>query len=493
MKAPASPALRALALYVVIFTQMLDTSVANLALPNIAADLFMDVYHASWVITSFGTGVVIAFPLGSLWTRRVSADFVLSVGCVLFIFASIGCAAASEPLSFIVFRFIQGAGSGLAVIVSFPLMIGILGRESTALAISLCTSAISLAPVLGPIVGAYITGGFGWRWLFLINVPLTCAGLALLLGTPTLPAPDTPEAIGPRLITLALFGICIACLQFVLDFGGQQGWLSSPRVTAALGVAGAAGAAFGWMNGRRASQVFDFAVFRSTGYAAATTILVVGNGLIFASLVLLPIWLRLDRGMPILHAGLIVSLASGVAAVAAPFAGKYLARRHYPHAAIASLALTALSFLMMSRFTADSSLQFMVLARLLAGCGLALFAVSLITLSLAALPAQDIINGNSISIVLRVVSSNVLVAMAFAAYQHFGSLAQGEFTANADRLSYLRNPAGGLMSGTDHLAALFHTRAMAGLFFGTGIFFALGSVALLPFAAKMTRRQVAPG
>ncbi len=480
----AKSGLRAFALYLIIFTQMLDTSVANLALSNIASDLFMDVYYAAWIVTSFGTGVVISFPLGSIWMKRASPEFVLSAGCNIFVLGSLGCGLVADPSAFILFRLVQGIGSGMSVIVSFPIMVGILGEGSVAFSVALCTSAISLAPVLGPIIGAYITDQFGWRWLFLMNVPLTSVSTFFLLDSFSFSTPKTVERIAPRLVTLCLFGVCVASIQFALDFGEPYGGLSSPMIAAAVAMAPAAGIAFFFVNNDPKYRIYDFSVFGCRSYAATTAILVIGNGLIFSSMVFLPQWLRIDRQMPMLNAGVIVSLASGVAAIATPFIGKYHPKQFYPHAAIASLALTSLSFFMMSGFTADTSPEYMMAARLVAGGGLAFFATPLIALSLAELSPGDVVNGNSISIVARVITSNLFVTLGFAEYRRLGEKAQNQFSASADRLSYV-NGLDALAPVDGYLTGLFHTAALSEIFFATAIFFAVGLLVLLPFAPKM--------
>ncbi len=480
------PALAAFALYLIIFTQMLDTSVANLALSNIASDLMMDVYHASWIVTSFGTGVVIAFPLGSIWSKRASSQFVLAIGCLVFALASLGCGLSTDPALFILFRLLQGVGSGIAVIASFPIMIALLGTGNATFAIALCTSAISLAPVSGPIVGAWITAHFGWPMLFLMNVPLTAVSMFLLLLSFDFTPPAIIERIGPRLLTLALFGLCIALLQYALDFGEQYNWLHSPVIVGALAMALLIGAGFFKLNSVPAYQIFNLDVFSNAMYASSTTVLVIGNGLIFASLVFLPLWFRLDRHMPLLEAGVVVSLGSGVSALATPFIGKYFPRQYFPYAAIASLLLTAISFFMMSRFTVDSSMAALVAARLVAGCGMAIFSTPLITMSLSKLPAADMVNGNTISIVLRVLVANIMVAVSFAQYRHLSERAQAEFTANADRLSFLSAPE--LSSaGASYLTGLFHTSALSTIFMATGLFFAVSLIAMLPFSGRIAK------
>jgi DHA2 family multidrug resistance protein len=475
-----------LALYLIVFTQMLDTSVANLVLSNIASDLMMDVYHASWIVTSFGTGVVIAFPLGAICSKRTSSDLVLSVGCLVFALASLGCGLTDDAAVFILMRLLQGLGSGAAVIAAFPIMISVLGAGRATFAIALVTSAISLAPVSGPIIGAWITAHFGWHMLFLMNVPLTAVAMFLLLPALGFTKPTAPERVAPRLATLSLFALTVALLQYALDFGEQLNWFRSPLITGAVIATAVAGAAFFRLNAVCGWQIFNLGVLRNPTYASTTTVLVIGNGMIFASLVFLPLWFRLDRHMPLLEAGVVVSLGSGVSALATPFIGKYFPREYFPAAALASLLLTAVSFFMMSRFTVDTPLSYLVTARLVAGCGMAIFSTPLITMSLSLLAEDEIVDGNTLSIVLRVMVSNVMVAVSFAQYRHLSDLARASFTANADRISFLTlrelsAPA------SSHLTSLFHTSALSTIFLVTGAFFAVSLLALLPFSGRIRR------
>lgn len=483
MKYFAHPALRMLAVYLILFNQMLDTSVANLALSNIASDLFIDVYHAAWIVTSFGTGVVVALPLGSIWTKRTSPEFVLSVGCALFIVASMGCGVAEHPAAFILFRLLQGIGSGISCIAAFPIMIGIAGTHRMSFAVALCTSAISLAPVLGPIIGATVTNGWGWRYLFLMNVPVTAFALGILLPGFAFQPPASPEALGLRLLTLGWFAISVAALQLMLDFGEQYRWLASPTMVAALVVTLLASALFIVCNRRPHARVFNFSVFTCPSYAGTTAVLALGNGIIFASLVFLPLWLRTERHMPMLNAGVIVSVGSAVAALSTPFVGKYFPRNYYPAATLCSLSLTAVSFFMMSRFAIDTPTVYLVASRLVAGCGLAIFTTPLITMSLARLSAAEALDGNALSMVLRALMSNILVALSFTQYQRLSDSAHNHFAADADRLSYAH---GALPSAVDnYLTGLFHTTALGQIFFATGVFFLLATCLLAPVVNQL--------
>src|SRR5256885_6205158 len=120
---------RVLAVYLIIFTQMLDTSVANLALNNIASDLYLDVYYSGWIMTSFGAGLVISFSLGGILAKRYSGDTILAIGSLAFIAASLGCGMSSGAMPFLAFRFLQGLSSGAVIIVAQSRLFQLLGEQ----------------------------------------------------------------------------------------------------------------------------------------------------------------------------------------------------------------------------------------------------------------------------------------------------------------------------------------------------------------------------
>jgi DHA2 family multidrug resistance protein len=479
--------LKVLAIYLIIFTQMLDTSIANLALTTISADLYMDVFHSSFIMTSIGTGLVISFSLGNLLKPYLSNDAMLSLGCVMFIFASYFCGNAQGSTEFLIFRFIQGLSSGLAIIVAQSLMLSIMGEERKAFAISLWVSAISLAPVLGPVVGAYITEYLSWRWLFLINVPLMSLSLFILLPAMTIEIKPKPQHQPGKLLTLLCFATCIASLQYTVDFGEFYQWFNSQKIQVSSLVTIFSALMFLLSNGR--FPLFDFSIFKVSGYPSAIFVAAIGNGVIFSSLVFLPVWLQGDYGMPMLEAGLIIAVASAIAAVATPLIGKYLPKDLYAPAATLSLLLTAASFAMMSQFTTETSHQYLIISRFVAGLGLAIFTMPLAALSLKNVSAQQMINANAISITLRILSANLFVTIGFIAAVHQSRFIYAQSSANIDRISILNameQPISGLFGYQMKLA---RTEAMGNMFMVSGAIFFVFSMIILPYIIKQYRHK----
>ncbi|GAA5213698.1 MFS transporter [Corallincola platygyrae] len=461
------------AIYLVLFSQMLDTSVANVALINIAADLALDTFYASLIMTSIGTGLVISFPLGNLLTRKLANNAVFILGALIFLVSSLLCGLANDVYSFILFRFMQGLSAGMAVVTSFSLMTVTLGKERQALAIALCTSAISLAPVFGPFVGAYITDMLGWRWLFFINVPLITISLLILLPKLETTLSKDKFDYGP-LITLSIFGLSIAAFQYCLDFGEKYGWFTDLRIQGGC-LLGVLFLAFFLLSNQRWMLV-DFSLLRNAQFRTSTFILCIGNGVIFSSIVILPIWLRMDKSYTILQAGMILSISSVIAAILSPLIGRHVKTQYYVWISCLSLLLMAISFYMMSQFKLNTSETTIVISRIIAGLSLATFTAPLLSLSLEKLEQSEVTSANSLSLILRIFSANLFTSLSFIFYKKLTLQNEGEYISKLDRLTLV------YMQDTNnqvyHSFSIFRTNALAEMFLYVALFFLLSSVAI---------------
>ncbi|WP_211036696.1 DHA2 family efflux MFS transporter permease subunit [Pseudoalteromonas luteoviolacea] len=472
--------LRVTAVYIIIFSQMLDTSVANLSLNNIASDLQLDILHASWIMTSFGVGLVIAFPAGTMLSKYISSDSVLLVGGVVFIYSSIGCGLASDDTTFLFNRFLQGLGSGMTLVVAQNLMLRIMGEDKRAFAISLWSSAISIAPVLGPVVGAYITDSYHWRWLFLLNVPLIGGSMLILLSYLALGlSEERSESNKYQLFTFLLFSILICSLQFVLDFGEKLNWLSNNVILTATILFLLSSILFYNYNRNEKYKIYDFSIFKNNRFLIATVVLTLANALVYSSIILLPLWLKMEYKMPILAAGLIVSIGSGVAAIASPFIGKLIPERLLGPTGVASLILGFISFFMMSLITIDSSPEYIALTRLVAGAGLAVMTMPLLAYSVSQLPTKSLVNANAVSLTIRISVANIFVTFAFIAYKKIEIYKQAKFTSSFNSSSLAKYDEQSIQLAYGLIKKTFYTGAMQTIFTFSSIIFLIGSILVI--------------
>ena len=224
-------ALTAFALALGTFMQVLDTTIANVSLPTIAGNLGVSSDSGTWVVTSFAVANGVTVPLTGWLMGRFGVVRTFCVSVVLFTLASLLCGLAWNLSSLIVFRIFQGAVSGPMIPGSQALLIAIfpLTKRSTALGVWSITTLV--APILGPILGGYISDNYHWSWIFLINIPvgLFCAVVCWrALATRETPTRKLPIDV----IGVAMLVLWVGALQIMLDLGKNADWFSSGIIVA---------------------------------------------------------------------------------------------------------------------------------------------------------------------------------------------------------------------------------------------------------------------
>src|SRR5271169_1833558 len=230
-----------IALSLATFMNVLDTSIANVSIPAISGDLGVSPNQGTWVITSFGVANAISLPLTGWLTQRYGQVKLFLVSIVMFVLASIACGCAPSIEALVVFRVIQGAVAGPMIPLSQSLLLSSYPKERAGSALAMWAITTLVAPVVGPLLGGWITDNIAWPWIFYINVPvgIVSALVAWMLyqkrETPTVKLPI--DAVG-----LGLLVIWVGSLQVMLDKGKDLDWFHSGQVVtlAILAVVGGA-------------------------------------------------------------------------------------------------------------------------------------------------------------------------------------------------------------------------------------------------------------
>src|ERR1700719_3228427 len=221
------------------FMELLDTAIANVALPHIAGGLAVSYDESTWVLTSYLVANAVVLPL-SAWLSRVFGRRRYYMACVvLFSISSFLCGIAPSLGLLIFFRVLQGIGGGGLAPVEQAILVDTFPANKRAAAFALYSVAIVTAPAIGPPLGGWITDSFSWRWVFFINVPIGLISLLLssrLVSDP--PAFKAEVAAAKRLgklrvdyVGILLIALGFAFLEFVLDRGQIDDWFSSPLIT----------------------------------------------------------------------------------------------------------------------------------------------------------------------------------------------------------------------------------------------------------------------
>src|SRR6201986_3990372 len=222
-------AITSIALALGTFMQVLDSSIANVSLPTIAGNLGASTDQGTWVITSFAVANGVAVPLTGWLMQRYGVVRVFVFAVLGFTLASFLCGIAWSLPSLIAFRILQGAVSGPMIPGSQALLISIFPPEKRGTALGIWSITTLVAPILGPILGGYISDNIHWSWIFLINVPVGL--IAAFLCWTNLSNRETPTRQLPiDTVGLGLLVIWVGSLQIMLDTGKDADWFSSPTI-----------------------------------------------------------------------------------------------------------------------------------------------------------------------------------------------------------------------------------------------------------------------
>lgn len=382
-------ALGAIALSLATFMNVLDTSIANVSIPAIAGDLGVSPDQGTWVITSFGVANAISLPLTGWLTRRYGQVRLFIWSISLFVAASFLCALAPTIGLLICFRILQGAVAGPMIPLSQSLLISSFPKAKAGSALSVWAITTMVAPVVGPLLGGWITDNISWPWIFYINVPVgVAAGFAAWViyrkrETETVKVPIDRAG-------LVLLVVWVGALQVLLDQGKDLDWFESPQIVLLAIVAAVAFFAFLVWELTERHPIVDLGLFRGRNFWTATIAMSLAYGTFFGNTVLLPLWLQQYMGYTATLAGMVLAPVGLLAILLTPAVGEAM-RRVDPRAiATAAFLVFALVLGMRARFSTDTTFATMLLPTIIQGVAMACFFVPLITLSLSGLPAERI-------------------------------------------------------------------------------------------------------
>lgn len=294
------------------FIAVLNMTIANVAVPNIAGSLGATLSQGTWVITSYAVGEAITVPLTGWLSARYGAVRVFVWAMVLFgVFSAVSGLANSLGL-LVVARIFQGFSGGPLMPLSQTLLMRVFPKEKAAAAIGLWSMTTLVAPVLGPILGGYFCDEYSWSWIFFINLPIAFAGGFFawqLLKRYTEPLQRNPiDRVG-----LVLLIIWVASLQLMLDEGKDLDWFASTKIVTLAIVAAIAFAAFLIWEFHEDHPIVDLRVFRHRGFTACVLTISLAFAAFFGASVLTPLWLQNLMGYTATKAG-IATAGTGLAA-----------------------------------------------------------------------------------------------------------------------------------------------------------------------------------
>ncbi len=280
------------------FMQVLDTSIANIALPHIAGSLSASTDEATWVLTSYLVSNAIILPMTG-WLGNHFGRKRLLLWCIaLFTLASIACGAALNLPMLILARVFQGAGGGAMVPIAQAILLESFPRNKRGLAMAVFTQGVVVAPIIGPTLGGWITDNYSWRWVFYINLPVGI--LALYLANLFIKDPPyikRNEKAPIDLIGFGLLALWLATLQIVLDKGQEADWFDASWVCWFTGISAAAMIGFVAREFTVEHPLVDLRILRNRNFAVGLVLIAVVVAILYGTTVELPLFLQTLMGI----------------------------------------------------------------------------------------------------------------------------------------------------------------------------------------------------
>jgi MFS transporter, DHA2 family, multidrug resistance protein len=370
--------LGSIALSLATFMNILDTSIANVSIPAIAGDLAVSPDQGTWVITSFAVANAISLPLTGWLTQRYGQVRLFTVSVLLFVVASFLCALAPSLAWLILFRVIQGAVAGPMIPLSQSLLLASYPKAKAGSALALWAITTLVAPVVGPVLGGWITDNISWPWIFYINVPVGLAAAAVTWWiykkreTPTVKLPI--DGVG-----LGLVIVWVGALQVMLDKGKDLDWFASGQIVALAVVAVVGFALFLIWELTDRHPIVDLRLFARRNFWTSTLAMSVAYGAFFGNVVLLPLWLQQYMGYTATIAGMVLAPVGILAILLTPLVGKNVHRVDPRLFATTAFVVFALVLLMRSWFNTQADIMTLMVPTIIQGAAMAVFFVPLIT------------------------------------------------------------------------------------------------------------------
>ena len=382
--------------------EILDTSVANVALPHIRGSLNASVDEVTWVLTSYLVANAVVLPMTG-WLAAMFGRRRFLLGCVAgFTLASFLCGSAPSLGFLIAVRVLQGLFGGALQPMSQAILLETFPREEHGTAMGVFGMGIVAAPVLGPVLGGYITDHLSWRWIFYINVPVGLVSLFATFTAITDPAYLESQRRRIDLIGMGLLAVGIGALQVMLDKGSREDWFSSRFIMtcAALALVGLTALVWWELYGTD-HPVVDLRVFRTRSFSIGCLVMFLVFASFFASIVLLPLYLQELMGYTAYEAGIVLGPGGAITIAAMPIVGKLSQRGHARKLLVVGLVVTSLSLYLMSRFSLQADFWAVIEPRLWQGFAISMFFVPLTALTVADVPRAEMGNATGLFNLVR--------------------------------------------------------------------------------------------
>jgi DHA2 family multidrug resistance protein len=406
-----NPWIVAVAVMFATFMEVLDTTVVNVSLPHIASTMSATTEEATWVLTSYLVANAIILPMTGWLASMLGRKRLLMWSTMGFTVASVLCGMAPNLASLVTFRIIQGATGGALQPLSQAVLLESFTPEDRGRAMGFWGLGIVVAPILGPVVGGWVTENYDWRWVFYINLPVGVMSLVMIRIYVFDPPYLKRLSTGIDYWGMGMLVLGIGALQFVLDKGQQEDWFQSNLIVTLSVLSAAALIALVVYELRTDAPIVDLRVFKNRTYATGVFLMTVVGFALYGSLVLLPLMLQTLFGYSSLEAGKAMAPRGVGSMIMMPVVGMLTTKVDPRKLLVLGLTIGGVTMMWLGRVNLNAGPWDIMIPQFLQGAGMALLFVPLTTVSMASIQPQKMGNATSLFNLMRNIGGGVGIAI----------------------------------------------------------------------------------
>jgi DHA2 family multidrug resistance protein len=406
-----NPWLIAASVMLATFMEVLDTSVANVALPHIAGNLSATPEEATWVLTSYLVSNAIILPAANWLGRFFGRKWFLMVCIGIFTLSSAVCGAAGSLGMLIVARIAQGAGGGALQPIAQAVLMESFPREKRGSAMAVFGLGVVVAPIIGPTLGGWITDNYSWRWIFYINIPIGI--LAVFMCNMFVQDPPYIREQRPGRIDYLGFGLmalALGAMQLVLDKGQEEEWFASNFITGFVILSFIAAVAFVVWELRSKEPIVDLRVLANRNFAVGTSLMIAMGIVLYGTIAMLPLFLQTLMGYPAVESGMAVSPRGFGAITSMLIVGRLINRIRGRYLVMFGFSVLAYSIYLFSKINLEISISSIIWPNIISGFAMGFIFVPLTTMALGTLSNEQMGNASGVFNLMRNTGGSVGIA-----------------------------------------------------------------------------------
>ncbi|MDR3135658.1 MAG: DHA2 family efflux MFS transporter permease subunit [Deltaproteobacteria bacterium] len=377
------------------FMQVIDSTIANVAVPTIAGNLGASYSQGTWVITTYSVANAIVLPLTGRLAQKFGEVRLFILSAALFALSSLACGLSGNLSALIAFRVLQGAFGAPMMPMAQTLLMNNYPKRLMMMAIALWSTTVSVAPVLGPIMGGYISDNYHWSWIFMINVPI--GAVVVIMAHLILSGRETKRS-RPRwsAVSFGLLAIGVGAFQLALDRGRELDWFNSPEILA-LSVMAVVGITLllAWES-KNPFPLIDLSLFKSRNFTVGLALISLGMMLYMGMVVLLPLLLQSNFGFTATWAGIATAPVGLIPILVSPIIGRYGSKIDQRYLISFGFAVFMCLTMYRSNFSPQADLKFVIIPQVFLGMGIACFFIPINSLSFIGMDPKKIASASGL-------------------------------------------------------------------------------------------------